>query len=193
MVRNASFFLFLLFVFSLCSDKVNQFDGFTQKEMEHLLASDEFKIWERIAQEENGDEIIPDDCGLENYLIFLQGNVGEPKPLLYAYNPTLCDSLDFCLQHPDFCQADTMLCNADSAFCQTLEDGMLYVGNWYAKEPFIVNDRSDTLVFEINKKKESIFVTGITAKNATFQYKNRVGNGGGVITEYYELFTPMSE
>ncbi|MCK5209374.1 MAG: hypothetical protein KAQ79_15175, partial [Cyclobacteriaceae bacterium] len=88
---------------------MKQFNGFTQKEMEYLLASDDFKVWERISQEENGEEILPDDCGMENYLIFLQGSVGQPKPLLYAYNPLLCDSLDFCDQHPDFCEADTTL------------------------------------------------------------------------------------
>ncbi|MCK5369006.1 MAG: hypothetical protein KAQ62_10655, partial [Cyclobacteriaceae bacterium] len=159
MVRNGIFFLLLIFLFSFCKDKVKQFNGFTQKEMEYLLASDDFKVWERISQEENGEEILPDDCGMENYLIFLQGSVGQPKPLLYAYNPLLCDSLDFCDQHPDFCEADTTLCNAEPDFCESLADGVLYIGSWYAKEPFIKNDRSDTLVFEINNKLESIFVT----------------------------------
>ncbi|MCK5467293.1 MAG: hypothetical protein KAI99_02245 [Cyclobacteriaceae bacterium] len=193
MVRNGIFFLLLIFLFSFCKDKVKQFNGFTQKEMEYLLASDDFKVWERISQEENGEEILPDDCGMENYLIFLQGSVGQPKPLLYAYNPLLCDSLDFCDQHPDFCEADTTLCNAEPDFCESLADGVLYIGSWYAKEPFIKNDRSDTLVFEINNKLESIFVTNITSQNAIFQYKNRFGIGGEVITEIYKFSPPTSE
>lgn len=193
MVRNGIFFYLLLLIFSYCGDKVKQFDGFVQSELEYLLASDEVKIWERIGQEENGEEIIPNDCGVDNYLIFLQGATGTPKPLLYAYNPLICDSLDFCLQHPDFCQADTTLCNADTTFCETLEDGILYIGSWYAKEPFIKNSRSDTLVFEINNKKESIFVTRITSQYATFQYKNRKGVDGGVITEFYKFLSPISE
>ncbi|MCK5280551.1 MAG: hypothetical protein KAK04_18490 [Cyclobacteriaceae bacterium] len=172
---------------------MKQFNGFTQKEMEYLLASDDFKVWERISQEENGEEILPDDCGMENYLIFLQGSVGQPKPLLYAYNPLLCDSMDFCDQHPDFCEADTTLCNAEPDFCESLADGVLYIGSWYAKEPFIKNDRSDTLVFEINNKLESIFVTNITSQNAIFQYKNRFGIGGEVITEIYKFSPPTSE
>lgn len=193
MVRNGIFFLLLIFLFSFCKDKVKQFNGFTQKEMEYLLASDDFKVWERISQQENGEEILPDDCGMENYLIFLQGSVGQPKPLLYAYNPLLCDSLDFCDQHPDFCEADTTLCNAEPDFCESLADGVLYIGSWYAKEPFIKNDRSDTLVFEINNKLESIFVTNITSQNAIFQYKNRFGIGGEVITEIYKFSPPTSE
>ena len=193
MVRNGIFFLLLIFLFSFCKDKVKQFNGFTQKEMEYLLASDDFKVWERISQEENGEEILPDDCGMENYLIFLQGSVGQPKPLLYAYNPLLCDSLDFCDQHPDFCEADTTLCNTEPSFCESLADGVLYIGSWYAKEPFIKNDRSDTLVFEINNKLESIFVTNITSQNAIFQYKNRFGIGGEVITEIYKFSPPTNE
>ncbi len=193
MVKNILYFIFLLFIFSFCDDKVKQFDGFVQVELEYLLASDEFRVWERIGQEEGGEEIIPTDCGIENYLIFLQGDLGEPKPLLYAYNPELCDSLDFCIQYPDFCLADTTLCNADTAICNTLGDGFLYIGSWYAKEPFIKNSRSDTLVFEINNNKESVFVTSITSQNATFQYKNREGVDGGVITEFYKLLSPVSE
>lgn len=193
MVRNGIFFLLILFIFSLCNDKVKQFDGFIQSELEYLLASEEFKVWERTGKEEDGKEIVPDDCGLDNYLIFLQGSTGEPKPLLYAYNPLICDSLDFCLQHPDFCQADTALCNANTTFCETLEEGMLYIGSWYAKEPFIKNSRSDTLVFEINNSKESIFVTNITSQYATFLYKNRTGDDDGIITEHYKYLSPLNE
>jgi hypothetical protein len=193
MVRNGFIFLFLTFIFSFCSDEVKQYDGFIQKEMEYLLAADNIKIWERIAKEENGEAVIPDDCGLDNYLIFYSGGVGDPKPLLYAYNPLICDSLDFCLQHPDFCQADETLCNADTTFCNSLADGILYIGAWYAKEPFINNSRSDTLVFEINNKKESIHVTSITSQNATFLYKNREGDDGSVITEFYKFLSPTTE
>lgn len=186
-------FLLLSILFSFCKDKVKEFDGFTQKEMEYLLASDELKAWERISQEEDGEVIVPDDCGMDNYMIFIQGSPGQPKALLYAYNPLICDSLDFCNLHPDFCQADTALCNADPGFCETLVDGVLYIGSWYAKEPFIKNSRSDTLVFEINNKKESIFVTGISSENATFLYKNRKGDEGGIITEVYNYSPPISE
>ncbi len=107
MNRNSLVFLALIFVFSFCDDKVKKYNGFTQKEMEYLLASEDFKIWERIAQEEDGEEILPGDCDMGNNIIFLQGSVGESKPLLYAYDPLICDSLDFCIQHPDFCHADT--------------------------------------------------------------------------------------
>lgn len=193
MVRNGIFFLLLLFIFSFCNDKVKQFDGFIQGELEYLLASDSSKVWERIMQEEDGEEIMPTDCSMGNNLIFLQGDLGEPKPLLYAYNPLICDSLEFCLQYPDICKADTVLCNADTTFCETLEDGILYIGSWYAKEPFIKNSRSYTLVFEINSNKESIFVTSITSQYATFQYKNRKGVDGGIITEFYQFLSPISE
>ena len=185
--------LLLIFMFSFCKDKVKEFDGFTQKEMEYLLASDELKVWERNSQEEDGEVIVPGDCDMDNYLIFIQGNLGQPKPLLYAYNPLICDSLDFCSLHPDFCQADTDLCNADPVFCESLGDGVLYIGSWYAKEPFIKNSRSDTLVFEINSKIESIFVTSISSQYATFQYKNREGNDGEIITESYSFSPSISE
>lgn len=193
MIRKGILFLLLTFMFSFCKDKVKEFDGFTQKELEYLLASDELKVWERISQEEDGEVIVPDDCGKDNYLIFLQGNSGQPKPLLYAYNPQICDSLDFCNLHPDFCRADTALCNADPLFCEAMADGVLYIGSWYAKEPFIENSRSDTLIFEINENIESIFVTNISSENATFLYKNREGNEGGIITEFYSFSPLISE
>lgn len=180
-------------LFLTCDDKVKKFSGFTQKEMEFLLASEDAKVWERISTEENGEEIILDDCGIDNYLIFLQGSTGQPKPLLYAYNPLICDSLEFCLKHPDFCQSDTISCNNDPDFCESLEEGILFIGTWYAKAPFITNERSDTLVFEINEKKESIFVTNISANYATFQYKNRVDSNGGVIMESYRYVQPEEE
>jgi len=183
------YFYFLILVFS-CGDKVKKFDGFTQSALEFLLASDNSKSWLRISQEEDGQEIEPGDCGMDNYLVFLPGNVGDPKPLLYAYNPLICDSLEFCIQHPDFCQSDTMNCNADPELCDLFADGVLYIGSWYAKEPFIENARSDTLVFNINNKKESIFVTNISSQYATLLYKKRTGASGGIITENYN-FTPV--
>lgn len=189
-------FISLLFITTLilsCKDKVTKFNGFTQSELEYLLAAEEGKVWERISKEEDGEEIIPSDCEMDNYLILGPGNTGQEKPLLYAYNPAVCDSLDFCQLHPDFCQADTALCNADPDFCDLFSDDVLYIGSWYAKEPFIENDRSDTLVFTINNKKESIFVTNITSQYATFQYKHREGDNGGIITEYYQLFQNEDE
>lgn len=189
-MNRFSFFYFILFLLSFaCEDKVKEFSGFTQKELEFLLSSDEGKAWERISKEEDGIEIPLENCDLENFLIYGPGNIGDEKPLLYAYNPSICDSLEFCNLHPDFCQADTMLCNADPEFCDLLSDDILYIGSWYAKAPFIDNDRSDTLIFTINNKKEAIFVVNITSQHAAFQYKNRIGNSGGLITEYYN-FTP---
>lgn len=193
MLKNLILYVTILFILLSCEDKVREYGGYTQKEMEYLLASDELKIWERVSKAEDGTAIDPDDCGMENFLIFLQGNVGQPKPLLYAYNPLICDSLDFCLQHPDFCKSDTTLCNANPIFCESLNDGVLYVGSWYAKEPFIVNSRSDTLIFEINNKKESIHVTSISSLNASFLYKNRKGSEGSTITEIYKFSPPITE
>ncbi len=184
-------YIILFFLFFSCEDKVREFGGYTQKEMEYLLASDSVKIWERLSKAEDDIIIDPDDCDMDNLLIFFQGDLGQPKPLLYAYNPLICDSLDFCLQHPDFCQSDTTLCNANPEFCESLVENMLFIGSWYAKEPFIKNSRSDTLVFEINSKKESIFVTSISSQNATFLYKNRQGNEGATITEIYSFTTPI--
>jgi len=192
-MRHHAFIIFLIILIFSCKDKVKEFDGFTQKELEYLLAAHDVKVWERVSKEEGGVEVVPDDCGMDNYLIFIQGSIGQPKPLLYAYNPLVCDSLDFCVQFPDFCKSDTALCKEDPSFCETLGDGVLYIGTWYAKAPFIKNDRSDTLVFEINKKKESIFVTSITSQFVSLQYKNRAGSEGGIITEYYSYYQPEEE
>lgn len=193
MIRNVLSFLFLILLFSYCGDKVKKYDGFTQTEMEYLLAADDLKVWERIGRQEDGAEVIPDDCGMENYLIFIQGSLGKPKPLLYAYNPLICDSLEFCDQHPDLCLADLTLCAENSEFCESLGDGTLYIGSWYAKEPFIKNSRTDTLIFDINNISESIFVTSITSLQATFRYKNREGENGGEIDEFYKLLLSPSE
>jgi hypothetical protein len=197
MIKSSRIFIFILFVFMLsCKDKVQEFSGFNQKELEFLLASYEGKIWERISREENGEEIILEDCDLENYLIFLESNVnnvGEQKPLLYAYNPNTCDSLDFCSLHPDFCLSDTTLCGENPDFCEGLDNGILFIGSWYAKEPFFENSRSDTLVFEINNKTESIQVLDITANYVTFLYKNRVGSSGGSVIEHYQFLPPTTE
>jgi hypothetical protein len=175
---------------------VQEFSGFNQKELEFLLSSYEGKAWERISREEDGEEVVFEDCGLENYLIFLEDNVsnaGELKPLLYAYNPNLCDSLDFCSLHPDFCLSDTTLCGANPEFCDSLEDGILFIGSWYAKEPFIENSRSDTLVFEINNKAESIQVLDITANYVTFFYKNSTGASGATVVERYRFLPSTTE
>ena len=189
MIKRFFFYsIFLLFLLS-CSDKLRKYNGFIQSELEYLLASDPGKAWERVSVEEDGQVIEPSDCDMDNFLIFWQGNVGEEKPLLYAYNPSVCDSLEFCSIHPDFCQADTMLCASNPDFCELFGDNVLYIGSWYAKKPFIENSRSDTLIFTINNKTESIFVTSVSALNTSLQYKNRTGSGGGLITEYYK-FTP---
>ena len=192
-MRISAIIIISVALFFTCKDNVKEFSGFTQKELEYLLAADDIKVWERVSIKEGGDEIVPDDCGMDNYLIFMQGSLGAPKPLLYVYNPLICDSTNFCIQHPDFCQSDTTLCNSDPEFCSTLGDGVLYIGTWYAKAPFIQNDRSDTLIFEINKKKESIYVTSITSLYATFQYKQRTGSNGGTITEEYKFIKPGEE
>jgi hypothetical protein len=190
MLKKAFIYITLVILIFSCEDKVNEFNGFTQIELEFLLSSDGAKAWERISKEEDGEEIIPGECDMDNYLIFVPGDIGEEKPLLYAYNPSICDSMDFCTLHPDFCQADTMNCNADPDFCELISDEVLYIGSWYAKEPFIENDRSDTLVFSINNKKESIHVTNITSQYATFLYKGTTGTNGGLITENYK-YTPQ--
>lgn len=186
MLKRGFIFCFVIAVIWSCNDKVTKFNGFTQKELEFLLASEDLKVWERVSREEDGVEVEPDDCGLDNFIVFVQNQVGQPKPLLYAYNPTLCDSLEFCNEHPNFCISDTTLCNADPAFCQALGEGVLYIGTWYAKEPFVSNDRSDTLIFEINNIEESIHVTNITSQFASFLYKNRSSSSGGVISENYQ-------
>ena len=185
--------IFVIILSDACEEKVNQFNGFNQTELEYLLTSDDGKAWERVSKEEDGEEIIPGDCDMDNYLIFLPGSTGDPKPLLYAYNPSICDSADFCAEYPDFCQSNADLCRIDSTFCAGLVDGVLYIGSWYAKQPFIDNDRSDTLIFTINEKRESIFVTNISSLFATFEYKNREGSSGGVITEYYTFNPPENE
>lgn len=196
MVKKGHFLAIILFLAFACKDKVKEFSGFNQKELEFLIASYEGKIWERISREENGEEINFSDCDLENYLIFLESNinnVGEQKPLLYAYNTNICDSLDFCSLHPDFCQSDVTLCGENPGFCEGLEDGILFIGSWYAKEPFFENSRSDTLVFEINNKTESIQVLDISANYATFLYKNRFSASGGSVIEHYQFLPPTTE
>jgi len=182
-------FVFLLLFMLSCSDKLRKYDGFIQSELEYLLASDVGKVWERVSVEEDGQAVPATECDMDNFLIFWPGNVGEEKPLLYAYNPGICDSIDFCSLRPDFCKADTMLCNANPDFCDLFEDNVLYIGSWYAKEPFITNSRSDTLIFTINNKSESIHVTSVSSLNTSLQYKSRTGSEGGLITEYYK-FTP---
>jgi hypothetical protein len=197
MIKKHHFYFLLSFLTLIsCKDKVQEFSGFNQKELEFLLSSYEGKAWERISREEDGEEVVFEDCGLENYLIFLEDNVsnaGELKPLLYAYNPNLCDSLDFCSLHPDFCLSDTTLCGANPEFCDSLEDGILFIGSWYAKEPFIENSRSDTLVFEINNKAESIQVLDITANYVTFFYKNSTGASGATVVERYRFLPSTTE
>jgi len=187
MFKNGLYYLLLFVILLSCSDKVTKYNGFIQSELEYLLASNVGKVWERVSVEENGLVIAPEDCGMDNFLIFWQGSVGLEKPLLYAYNPTTCDSLEFCNLRPEFCKADTMLCNADPEFCELFGDEVLYIGSWYAKAPFIQNSRSDTLIFNINNKTESVFVTSISSQNASFQYKSRTGSEGGLITEYYKF------
>ncbi len=193
MVKKAVIILWIIFAFYSCKDKVKEFSGFTQKELEFLLSSTDAKVWERVSREEDGEEVIPDDCSMDNYIIFLQGDVGKPKDLLYAYNPGICDSLDFCNLHPDFCISDTANCAANPVLCDGLQEGLLYIGTWYAKAPFVVNSRTDTLVFTINGKNESIHVTDISSKYATFVYKNRQGAAGGTIEETYMYLSPTNE
>jgi hypothetical protein len=186
-------FLALFFAIAIgCSDEVREFNGFTQKELEFLLTGENGKIWLRTERMENDTEVEFDDCTSDNYLIFVAvaNATGKPKPLIYGYNPTICDSLDFCTANPDFCQSNVMNCEQDPDLCELLDDGMLYIGTWYAKAPFVVNDRADTLILEINKKIESVQVTSITSTELEVFYKNRKGSNGETITESYVQFVP---
>ncbi len=186
-------FLAIFFAIAIgCSDEVREFDGFTQKELEYLLTGENGKIWLRTERWENDTEVEFDECSTDNYLIFVAvaDSIGKPKPLVYGYNATICDSLDFCTANPDFCQSNVMNCEQDPDLCELLEDGMLYVGTWYAKAPFVKNDRSDTLVMEINKIVESVQVTAITSTELEVFYKNREGANGETITETYTQFIP---
>ena len=185
------FLITLLFLFA-CKDKVKKFDGFTQKELEYLLSSSGGKVWERISRFEDGQEMQLEPCEAENYLLLYAGDVGKPKKLVYAYNPETCDSADFCMLHPDFCAADTAMCQTDPDFCTDLGDGILYIGSWYAKAPFIDNARSDTLVFQINNEDQSIFVEQISSQFVTFRYK-RSSNNQPEIMENYQYLAPENQ
>ena len=185
--------LLSIFLLSLCGEKVREFNGFTQKEMEFLLASDDIKAWERISRLEDGEEVEFDPCEFNHFIYFEQGGVGSPKPLYYSYNTSNCDSVEFCDRRPGFCEAHESFCEENPETCSELPPGFLIVGTWYAKEPFIQNSRSDTLVFDINEQVESIFVTDITANFATFLYKDRSAPDGGDIIENYQYFPPSSE
>ena len=176
-----------------CGDSVRKFSGFIQMEMEYLLASTEFKDWERISVFEDGQEKEFDDCNTGHKIRFYQGTVGEEKDLHYFYNPAMCDSIDFCNEYPDFCEAHKNICEEDPDACSELADGELIIGTWYALEPFVENTRSDTLIFNINSSEESIHVTNITSKFATFLYKNREAAGGGTIIENYQSIEETDE
>jgi len=186
------FLALFLALFVACADKVREFDGFNQKELEYLLTGEAGKIWLRTVRMENDTEVEFDECSTDNYLIFLPvaNAIGKPKPLIYGYNPTICDSLDFCISNPDFCISNQFNCAEDPDLCELLDDGMFHIGTWYAKAPFVVNDRADTLVLEINKKFESVQVTSITSTELDVFYKNRKGPSGETITESYQQFVP---
>ncbi len=145
--KTLLYFLFFGAAFS-CNDVVKKYDGFTQREMEFLLASYGGKIWQRVSRTEDGQEITPDDCGLENYMIFTANTqqpvvVGSPKPLFYAYNPVNCDSLAFCASFPEYCLANKAFCEANPDVCNDLQEGILNIGTWFAKAPFIQNSRTN--------------------------------------------------
>ena len=61
MLRNGLIFLLITISLLSCNDKVKVFSGFTQTEMEFLLASYEGKAWERISREEDGEEVTLED------------------------------------------------------------------------------------------------------------------------------------
>lgn len=94
----------LLLATQSCGDEVREFDGFTQTELEYLLAGEGGKIWLRTGRQVDDVAIEQEGCTSDNYLLFLtaDNSIGKPKPLLYGYNPTICDSLDFCTINPDF-------------------------------------------------------------------------------------------
>ena len=120
----------------------------------------------------------------------LDNAIGKPKPIIYGYDPTVCDSLDFCAANPDFCLSNIINCAKDPGLCNQLDDGMLYIGTWYAKAPFVKNSRADTLILEINNKVESVQVNNITPSEMEVFYKNRKGANGETITESYSQYVP---
>jgi hypothetical protein len=193
MFRILLFVLIVIGLFSSCEDKVREYNGFTQSELEYLLSGEEFKAWNLMGIDEGETSIELDECQSDNFLIFLGGSTGDPKPLLYAYNTNICDSLDFCLQHPEFCLSDTTLCGSDPEFCASLEAGVLYIGSWYVKAPFITNNPADTLVLAINDKSETAYIPNVNAENVTIQYRRRTGENGEIITEYYYFPLPIDE
>lgn len=191
--RGLLYFLTFTVLLS-CKDVVKEYDGFTQKEMEFLLASYGGKVWQRIARIEDGEEIMPDDCGLDNFMIFIANAqqpviVGSPKTLLYAYNPVVCDSLEFCATYPEYCLAHKSFCEANPADCNNLQEGVLYIGTWFAKAPFIQNTPTDSLIFVINQVRESVFVSEISSEYATLLYGSRKTSTGGAIKEIYKFLS----
>ncbi|NJN27597.1 MAG: hypothetical protein HC819_17290 [Cyclobacteriaceae bacterium] len=170
--------VFLLFA---CEDKVEEFDGFMQKELEYMLAGQDVKIWERVS-ESNAN-----DCAAGNYLVFVQdstGKTGTPKPLLFAYDPALCSAQIFCEQYPDYCASNADLCLLYPAFCNQVGEGFLFIGTWYAPLPAVENGSTDMMVFTINKKSEPVRVSAIDPEHLVLEYSREKP------TEEYQFVAP---
>jgi hypothetical protein len=59
------FFILTTALYS-CKDQVKEFSGFTQKELEYLLASDEGKVWQRLSRQVDGEDVTLTDCELQH-------------------------------------------------------------------------------------------------------------------------------
>jgi hypothetical protein len=169
-----------------CNDKVRDFAGFTQSEMEYLLAADSGKQWVRIGRTENGESVALEGCDFATRLIFLQDGVGVPKPLLAAYNPDACDSLSFCNVYPAYCRADSSLCAQNPELCDSIAQNEFFIGSWLAQEPFVENSRADTLLLEIDGVEEAVQVLEISGSFASFLFKEREGSAGAKVVEHYQ-------
>ncbi len=177
-----SFWIFVALALASCGDPVPEYDGFNKNQVEFLLAGTAGKVWQLTSRTVDDQMAEVDPCEEGGLLVFLPDSRNDNKPLLYAYDPTVCDSLTFCNAFPGYCMSDTSICNQNPALCQGFDGRTLFIGYWEVKKPLITNARTDTVFVHLWEGTRTMHINKMTASLSTFKYERP---GSEIVNESY--------
>ena len=63
-------------------------------------------------------------------MIFMAADINGIQRLLYTYDTSMCDSVEFCNEKPVYCLSDTALCQDDPEFCDGIGSDTLFIALW---------------------------------------------------------------
>jgi hypothetical protein len=165
-----------------CGEPVREFDGFVKGQIEYLIGGGEGKAWELVSRTIDGSAAGPGTCESGSFWLFVPDGRSGPNPLLYAYDPAICDSADFCSAFPDFCRYDSAFCAENPQMCAGVPPNILHIGTWAVKDPPILNTPTDTIYLYLWNETRTTHLQEITASRLGMEY---VSVSGSLVVERF--------